>query len=154
VQLDFHQPEAFDLKYTDNQGKEQRPVMIHRAIFGSFERFIGILTEHYAGAFPTWLAPTQAVVMPITDLQADYAQKVTAQLAEAGIRVELDNRSESLQARIRDAELLKTPFILVAGGREAEAGTISIRKRGEKDQKVSRVDEFCSNLKEEISSKK
>lgn len=154
VQLDFHQPEAFDLKYTDNDGKEKRPVMIHRAIFGSFERFIGILTEHYGGNYPTWLTPIQAVVLPITDSQSDYAQKVKNSLAENGVRVQLDSRGESLQARIRDGELMKIPYILVAGGREAENDTISIRKRGVKEQTVKKIDEFINDIRDEISFKK
>lgn len=154
VQLDFHQPEAFKLAYVDKDGSEKRPVMIHRAIFGSFERFIGILTEHYNGAFPLWLAPIQAVVLPITDDQNKYAQEVQKELVAADIRSELGDRNETLQNRIRRAELQKIPYILVAGGREAEAKTISIRKRGEKEQAVKTIAVLITELEKEIESKR
>src|SRR5205085_2946631 len=117
VQLDYLMPERFDLHYTGADDAEHRTVMIHRALFGSFERFIGILTEHYAGEFPVWLAPVQAIVLPIADRQADYATSVLERLRDAGARAELDDRSESLGRRIRDAELRKIPYILVAGDR-------------------------------------
>lgn len=154
VQLDFSQPEAFKLTYIDKDGSEKRPVMIHRAIFGSFERFIGILTEHYGGAFPLWLTPTQAVVLPITDEQSSYAEEIQKQLIDSGIRSELDNRNETLQNRIRRAEMQKIPYILVAGGREADAKTISVRKRGEKDQEVKKVSAVITTIQSEIAAKR
>src|SRR3989338_7380868 len=140
VQLDFHQPEAFNLTYVDKDGREKRPVMIHRAIFGSFERFIAILTEHYQGAFPTWLSPVQVVLIPIADRHQEAAKEVYNELQKAGIRVELDNRSESMQAKIRDATLQKVPFMDIIGDRELESrgskiedGKISVRTREGKD---------------------
>ena len=160
VQLDFHQPEAFKLTYIDKDGKEKRPVMIHRAIFGSFERFIAILTEHYQGAFPLWLSPVQIVIMPITDKQESHAKKIVEELRENGIRVELDNRPERLQAKIRDATLQKVPYIGIIGDRELESGKlkvengkISIRTREGKDLGQIKLSQFLNKLKEEIDKK-
>ncbi|MEA2399526.1 MAG: threonyl-tRNA synthetase [Thermoleophilaceae bacterium] len=130
VQLDYLMPDRFDLEYTGADNAEHQPVMIHRALFGSFERFIGILIEHYAGEFPVWLAPVQTIVLPIADRHAEYSASVAARLLEAGARAELDDRSESLGRRIRDAELRKVPYILVAGDREAEARELSVRRHG------------------------
>ena len=118
-QLDFFMPERFDLSYTDADDDQQRPVMIHRALLGSMERFAGILIEHYAGRFPVWLAPVQAIVLPVADRHVDYAERVAAELREAGVRVELDERSESVGKKIRDAELGRYPYMLVVGDREA-----------------------------------
>ena len=129
VQIDFNNPEQFALSYIGEDGAAHRPVMIHRALLGSIERFFGILVEHYAGAFPVWLAPVQAVVLPITDKQADYAAQVRDQLAEAGLRVELDLRNEKVGLKIRDAEKAKVPYMLVVGDRERAAQTVSVRKR-------------------------
>ena len=120
VQLDYNLPERFDLTYTGADNAEHRPVMIHRALFGSFERFIGILLEHYAGELPLWLAPVQAIVLPIADRHADYAHEVAARCAAAGLRAEVDDRTESVGRKIRDAELRKVPYMLVVGDREAE----------------------------------
>ncbi len=129
VQIDFNNPERFALSYIGDDGAAHRPIMIHRALLGSLERFFGILVEHYAGAFPAWLAPVQAVVLPITDKQADYAASVRDQLADAGLRVELDLRNEKIGFKIREAEKAKVPYMLVVGEREREAGGVSVRKR-------------------------
>jgi threonyl-tRNA synthetase len=133
VQLDYSMPERFGLTYTGADDQEHMPVMIHRALLGSFERFIGILIEHYAGEFPLWLAPVQAAVLPITDNQNDYAREVADQLREGGLRVEVDDRAESVGRKIRDAELRKIPYMLVVGPREAENGEVSVRRHREGD---------------------
>ncbi len=153
VQIDFHQPNAFNLRYIDEKGESQTPVMVHRAIFGSFERFIAILTEQFQGAFPTWLSPVQAVVLPITDKNVEYAAKVSAQLKSSNIRVELDDRNETLQAKIRDATLQKIPYILVAGKREEEAGNISVRSGAGKDLGQLTTGEFLEKINKEIKNK-
>ena len=126
-QLDFQMPERFELSYQGEDNAEHRPVMIHRALLGSMERFIGILIEHHGGRFPAWLAPTQAVVLPVSDPHLDYARRVAAELAERGIRVRVDERSESVGRKIRDAELAKVPFMLVVGEREEAEATASVR---------------------------
>jgi threonyl-tRNA synthetase len=133
VQLDYGMPERFELAYTGSDNEDHRPVMIHRALLGSFERFIGILIEHYAGDFPLWLAPIQAAVLPITDAQVDYAREVGERLRQAGLRIEVDERTESVGRKIRDAELRKTPYMLIVGPREAENGEVSVRLRKEGD---------------------
>ena len=152
VQLDFHMPQAFDLKYINEKGETEKPVMIHRAIFGSFERFIGILTEHYQGAFPLWLSPMQVIVMPITDEQEEFARKLTEDLKKEGIRAELDNRSERLQAKIRDGSLQKVPYLGIIGNREIEKNSVSVRMRNGKDE-VLKISDFLKKLKEEIDKK-
>jgi len=129
IQLDFQMPERFDLHYEGSDGKRHRPVLLHRVIYGSFERFIGILIEHFAGAFPTWLAPVQVTVLPLTDNENDYAEKVAAQLKAAGVRVKTDVRSGKLEGKIRDAQLQKIPYMLVVGQKEREAKTVSVRRR-------------------------
>jgi threonyl-tRNA synthetase len=129
VQLDYSMPERFDLHYTGADNAEHRPVMIHRALLGSFERFIGILIEHYAGELPLWLAPVQAIVLPVSDRFNDYASSVSEQLLGAGLRAELDARGESVGRKVRDAELRKIPYALVVGEREQEQGTVSVRAR-------------------------
>jgi threonyl-tRNA synthetase len=129
VQIDFNNPERFELAYTGEDGKAHQPIMIHRALMGSIERFFGILIEHYAGAFPTWLAPVQAKVLNITDKQRDYAEAVTAQLKTAGFRAEADLRNEKVGFKIREAEKAKVPFMVVVGDRELQAGTVSVRGR-------------------------
>ncbi len=151
IQLDFNLPERFDLEYIGADNKPHRPVMIHRAIFGTLERFTGFLIEHFAGAFPVWLAPEQVRVLPITDEQAAGAAEIVATLRDAGLSAELDVRSDTLNYRIRDGELNKVPYLLVIGGRELEAGTVAVRARGaEKKQVVMPVAEFVERLKEEV----
>ncbi len=153
VQFDFTLPRRFDLEYVGEDNKKHQPVMVHRALYGSVERFFGILVEHYAGAFPVWLAPVQAVVMAITDRQAEYAAKVTAELKAAGVRVHLDDRKEKVNLKIRDAQLQKVPYMLVVGDREAEAGTVSVRNRKHGDQGVKPLAEFLSHLQKLVADK-
>ena len=130
VQLDYLMPERFELEYTGADNAQHRPVMIHRAMLGSFERFIGILIEHYAGEFPLWLAPVQAIVLPIADRHNAYAAPSRARLLEKGLRVEVDERDEKVGRKMRDAELRKIPYMLVVGDREAEADEVSVRRHG------------------------
>ena len=153
VQFDFTLPRRFGLEYIAEDGKAHQPLMVHRALFGSIERFFGILVEHYAGAFPVWLAPVQATVLPITDRQLDYAKQVRDKLEAAGIRVTLDDRSEKVNLKIRDAQLQKVPFMLVVGGREAEEGTVSVRHRKHADMGVKPVDAFIADIRQLIESK-
>lgn len=153
IQLDFQMPETFDLEYIDNEGNAKRPVIIHRTIIGSIERFIGILTEHYGGAFPTWLAPVQVVLLPIADRHIEYGQKVIDQLRNAGIRAELDTRSERLQAKIRDATLQKVPFMGIIGDKEIAESAVSVRKRDGEDLGSIKSDTFLEVLLENIAKK-
>lgn len=160
VQLDFHMPQAFDLSYINEKGKQEKPVMIHRAIFGSFERFIAILTEHYQGAFPLWLSPVQVVLLPIADRHLEYALFVAKKLKKANIRVEVDSHKETLQAKIRDATLQKVPFMGIIGDRELEVGNrktenrmISVRTREGKDLGQIELSTFIQKLIEEIDKK-
>ena len=153
LQLDFQQPERFKLKYTSGDGSEKTPIAIHRVIYGSLERFIGILIEHYGGAFPMWLSPVQAVVIPISEKNNDYAKKVSEELKKENIRIEVDDRSETMQSKIRDAQIQKVPYMLVVGGREEESNKVSVRARDGKDLGVLPVSEFLGKIKEEIESK-
>ena len=178
VQLDFHQPEAFKLVYIDKDGKEKRPVMIHRAIFGSFERFIGILTEHYQGAFPLWLCPTQTVIIPIADRHIEFASSIVRTIELQGIRVGLDDRKETVSSKIRDATLQKVPYMGIIGDREVKSSSIrqaqddpesiegsklkvqsyddsliSVRTREGKDLGQMNLSVFLQKLKEEIDKK-
>jgi threonyl-tRNA synthetase len=154
IQLDLTMlPEQFDLTYIDADGAAKRPMAIHRAIFGSFERFIGIITEHFAGAFPTWLAPVQARVLPISEKHAEYGRTVERQLRDARIRVERDDRNEKLGYRIRDAQVRKVPYTLVVGEREAQQGTASLRRRGSDESLVLPVARIVSDLLSEIGSR-
>jgi threonyl-tRNA synthetase len=141
-------PARFELGYVGADNAEHRPVMIHRALFGSFERFIGILLEHLGGELPAWLAPVQAIVLPIADRQDEAAASVVAALAAAGLRGELDERSESVGRKIREAELRKIPFMLVVGEREAADGTVSVRERGEGDTGAVAIAELVDRLAE------
>ncbi len=145
-QLDFQMPARFELSYQGEDNAEHRPVLIHRALLGSMERFAGILIEHYGGRFPTWLAPVQAAVLPVTDRNNAYAERVAAELGEAGVRAVVDARSESVGRKIRDAELAKVPFMLVVGDREEESGALSVRAHGESDQSSSTVAELAAKL--------
>ena len=154
VQVDLTMlPERFQLEYIDSDGHPKRPVAIHRAIFGSYERFIGIITEHFAGAFPTWLAPVQARVLPVSEKHAEYARTVTRRLTEARIRGELDDRNEKLGYRIREAQLAKVPYMLVVGEREAQNGTVSLRSRAGEDRGAVPLDRVLADLAHEIGSR-
>jgi threonyl-tRNA synthetase len=153
VQFDFTLPQRFELEYIAEDGKKHRPVMVHRALFGSVERFFGILVEHYAGAFPTWLAPVQATVLPITDKQLPYANEVAEKLKAAGVRVTVDDRSDKVNLKIRDAQMQKVPYMLVIGGREAEAGQVSVRHRKRADLGPTPVDDFIQTITAEIAAK-
>jgi threonyl-tRNA synthetase len=153
IQLDYQQPENFDLKYVGADNAEHRPVVIHRAILGSFERFIAILIEHYTGAFPMWLAPIQAVVLPISDRHLAFAGSVRDRLRAAGLRVDLDERQEKIGYKIREAQLQKVPYMLVVGDRESAEGTVSVRTRTGGDQGSSSIDAFIESAREEIASK-
>ena len=146
-------PERFELEYVDSDGRPKRPVAIHRAILGSFERFIGILTEHFAGAFPAWLAPVQARVLPVSAKHAEYAGTVHRRLVDAGLRAELDDRSEKLGYKVREAQLQKVPYVLVVGEREARDGTASVRKRGGEDVGAIPVDRFLAQVTAEIRTR-
>ena len=153
IQLDFQLPQRFELEYNGADGEKHRPIMIHRVVFGSIERFIGILIEHFAGAFPTWLAPVQVKVLPISDKYADYASKVTDQLTEAGIRAELDTRSEKIGYKIREAQMQKIPYMVIVGQKEEEEGVISVRSRFAGDEGQKTLEEFTAALREEIDSR-
>jgi threonyl-tRNA synthetase len=153
VQFDFTLPRRFDLEYVAEDGKRHQPLMVHRALYGSIERFFGTLTEHYAGAFPVWLAPVQVVVLPITDRQQEYARTVFAKLEAAGFRVQLDDRKEKVNLKIREAQLQKVPYMLVVGDREAEAGTVSVRHRKHADMGVKPLDEFIADVRVLVDAK-
>jgi len=154
IQLDFQLPQRFEAEYIGADGNPHRPIMIHRVAFGSIERFIGILIEHFAGAFPAWLAPVQVKVLPISDKTMDYAEEVFAKLKAAGIRAELDTRSEKIGFKIREAQNQKVPYMLVAGPKEAETGTVSVRARKAGDLGAKSVDAFIADLKAEIAEKR
>jgi threonyl-tRNA synthetase len=154
IQLDYMMPERFDLKYTGADNAEHRVVVIHRAIFGSFERFIAILIEHYAGAFPVWLAPVQAVVIPIADRHADYCTQVKEKLAAAGLRVEIDSGLDRMNAKIRNAQMQKIPYMLVVGDREQEGGAVAVRLRSGEDLKSKTVEEFIALAQGTVASLK
>ena len=153
IQFDFNLPERFDVSYIGEDGREHRPYMVHRALLGSMERFFGVLIEHYAGAFPMWLAPVQAVVIPIADRHVEYANTVAGQLRAAGLRVDVDARSERMQAKIRDAQLQKVPYMLVVGDREAEAGEAAVRLRSGEDLKSRPVSEIIERMRKEASER-
>lgn len=152
IQLDFQLPQRFNLHYIDSNGDKKVPVLVHRAIFGSFDRFIGIITEHFAGAFPLWLAPVQVEVMPISDNQLEYAKSVVEKLQQAGIRVELDDRQEKIGYKIREAQLQKIPYMLILGEKEVEAGNVGVRSRKDGDIGAMEIDEFVEKLKKEIEN--
>lgn len=153
IQCDFNLPERFDLSFINEKGEKERPVVIHRAISGSLERFMGILIEQFAGAFPVWLSPVQAKIIPITDAQHEYAQKIREELNQEGIRAEVDDRSEKMQAKIRDAQMEKIPYMLIIGGREVEANAVSVRQRDGQDLGALPFSEFLAKIKEQIHTK-
>ena len=146
VQLDFQMPEKFELEYVDQDGSPKRPVMIHRAIMGSLERFLGILVEHYAGAFPLWLAPVQVRILPITDKQHDYARSIAIQLRRRGIRVEVDDRNQKIGYKIREAQVAKVPDMLVVGGRDEAGRTVSLRTREDGDLGPKPLEEYLNAI--------
>ncbi len=153
IQLDMQLPQRFDLEYTGADGEKHRPVMIHRAAFGSIERFIGILIEHFAGAFPTWLSPVQVKVLPISEKFMGYAQEITDRLLEEDIRAEMDNRAEKIGYKIRDAQMNKIPYMLIVGEKEEESNTVSVRSRAAGDEGVTTLDAFLQSIQQEIKEK-
>ncbi|WP_196594611.1 threonine--tRNA ligase [Pectinatus sottacetonis] len=153
IQLDMLMPEKFDLTYTGEDGKKHRPVMVHRVVYGSIERFIGILIEHYAGAFPVWLAPIQVKILPVTDSNADYAYALKKKMFDLGLRVEVDDRNEKVGYKMRECQVKKIPYILVVGDKEMTEKTVSVRKHAEKKIKVMAVDDFISMLQKQIQEK-
>ncbi|MBI4254288.1 MAG: threonine--tRNA ligase, partial [Candidatus Rokubacteria bacterium] len=153
IQVDFQQPDRFALEYIGSDGQAKRPVMVHRAIVGSFERFIGILVEHYAGAFPTWLAPVQARVLPVSEKHQEYGRAVHGGLRAARVRAELDDRNEKLGYKIREAQLRKVPYMLVVGERESQSGTVSLRHRTGEDLGAVPLDRVLTDLAREIGTR-
>jgi threonyl-tRNA synthetase len=153
IQLDFQLPEKFELEYIGQDGEKHRPIMLHRVVFGSIERFIGILIEHFAGAFPTWLSPVQVKVLPISEKFNDYAQKVADTLKENNIRVEVDYRAEKIGYKIREAQIEKTPYMLVVGEKEAQEGKVSVRSRADGDQGSISVEQFVLNIVGEVATR-
>ena len=154
IQLDFQMPERFDLTYIGEDGEKHRPVMLHRVIFGSIERFIGNLIEQYAGAFPVWISPVQVKILPITDNEHEYAGKLRQKFEEVGIRVEVDSRNEKTGYKIREAQLEKVPYMLVVGPKEVEANSVSVRSRENGDEGSMEVEKFQERILEEIINKK
>ena len=154
IQFDFNMPERFDMTYIGEDGKEHRPYMVHRALLGSLERFFGVLVEHYGGAFPVWLSPVQVVLIPIADRHVEYARSVAGQLEAAGLRVEVDDSSERMQAKIRDAQMQKVPYMLVMGNREVEAGQVNLRMRDESVPGAMSVGEFIALAQEAVAEKR
>ena len=153
IQFDFNLPQRFDITYIGEDGREHRPYMVHRALLGAIERFFGVLIEHYGGAFPLWLAPVQAVVIPIADRHAEYAGKLADDLRQAGLRAEVDSRGERMQAKIRDAQLQKVPYMLVVGDREAEAGAAAVRLRSGEDLGAMKVAEIIARMQREVEER-
>jgi threonyl-tRNA synthetase len=155
IQLDFQQPKRFKLEYIDQKGKKQTPIVIHRVIYGSLERFIGILIEHFAGTLPLWLSPVQVIILPISDELNEYATKVADELKISNyeLRVEIDQRSESVGKKIREAEMQKIPYMLIVGKKERENKTVSVRQRGEKDLGEMKLERFAEKILKEIDKK-
>ena len=153
VQFDFNLPQRFELEYVAEDGSRKQPLMVHRALYGSIERFFGVLIEHYAGAFPVWLSPVQAGLIPISERHADYANKVAAQLKDAGVRVDVDARNEKMNAKIREHAMQKVPFLLVVGDKEAEAGRVNVRTRGKEKTEDMPVAEFVERIRKLIAEK-
>jgi threonyl-tRNA synthetase len=153
VQFDFNLPQRFGLEYVAEDGSRKQPLMVHRALYGSVERFFGVLIEHYAGAFPVWLSPVQAVMIPISERHAEYANKVAAQLRAVGVRVEVDARNEKMNAKIREHAMQKVPFLLVVGDKEAEAGKVNVRTRGKEKTEDMAAVEFVEKIRKLIAEK-
>jgi len=154
IQVDFNLPERFDITFVDPEGRRNRPIMIHRALLGSLERFFGVLIEHYGGAFPVWLAPVQATVLTITDAQIDYGREVYSRLKEKSIRVEANFDNEKIDKKIRDAQVQKIPYMLIVGNREVESGTVSVRRRDQKDLGPVKIGQFIEDIMKEIETKR
>ncbi len=154
IQLDFQMPEKFDLTYEGKDGKKHRPVMLHRAMLGSVERFMGILIEHYAGRFPLWISPNQVRILPIADRHQKYAQKIVDKFKAAGLNVEMDARSESVSKKVRDAQLQQYNYILVVGDKEEKETSVAVRTRDNKVEGTVKIDKFLSRLLDEITSMK
>ena len=153
IQFDFNLPERFDLTYAGADNRPHRPYMVHRALYGSIERFLALLVEHYSGALPVWLAPTQAIVIPIADRNLDYARGVRDELDAAGFRVEVDERPERMNAKVRDAQLQKVPYMLVVGNREEQAGGVSLRLRTNEDRGMTDLSAFVDHMREVVGAK-
>lgn len=153
LQFDFNIPERFDLTFVNDKGKEERPYMLHRALFGSFERFIGLLIEHYAGAFPVWLSPIQTIIIPVSDKVINYAKDIASILSDKDIRVEISDENETLGKRIRAAEMAKIPYILVVGEKEASEKAVSVRKRGIGDLGAKKLPVFLEEIEKEIKNR-
>ncbi|WP_312940113.1 threonine--tRNA ligase, partial [Oscillibacter sp.] len=153
IQLDMQLPERFELEYVGEDGQKHRPVMIHRVVLGSIERFIGVITEHFAGAFPTWISPVQVKILTITQRADDYAKQVATALEAQGFRVEVDLRNEKIGKKIREAQLEKAPFMLVVGDKEAESGQVAVRHRADGDLGVMSLEAFTAQLKELVDSR-
>jgi threonyl-tRNA synthetase len=153
VKFDFNMPARFEMEYVGEDGERHQPVMVHRALFGSVERFFGVLVEQYAGAFPLWLAPVQAGIVPISERHLAYAEKIRTTLQNVGLRVEVDHRNEKMGAKIRDFTLQKLPYILIVGDKEAETGAISLRTRGQGDQGITSLEDFVSRARSLVDSK-
>ncbi|HBW05189.1 MAG TPA: threonine--tRNA ligase, partial [Clostridiales bacterium] len=155
IQLDFQMPLNFGLEYVDENGERQRPIMVHRVVYGSIERFIGILTEHFAGKFPTWLAPIQVKVLPVSEKHDEYARKVYEALRAAKIRTEYDDRNEKIGYKIREAQVVdRVPYMLVIGQQESDNGTVAVRYRDTAETKTMSLDEFVNFVSEEIRTRK
>jgi threonyl-tRNA synthetase len=153
IQFDFNLPQRFNLEYVAEDGSRRQPLMVHRALYGSVERFFGVLIEHYAGAFPVWLSPLQAVMIPISERHADYAHRVAAQLKAVGVRVEVDARNEKMNAKIREHAMQKVPFLLVVGDKESEAGNVNVRTRGKEKTEDMPAAEFVEKIRKLITEK-
>ena len=153
IQFDFNLPARFGLEYVAEDGSRKQPVMVHRALFGSIERFFGVLIEHYAGAFPVWLSPVQVALIPIAERHAEYANKVADQLKVAGVRVQVDARNEKMNAKIREHALQKVPFLLVVGDKEAESGRVNVRTRGKEKTEDLATADFAAKIQKLISDK-
>jgi threonyl-tRNA synthetase len=154
IQVDFIQPARLGCEYVGEDGQAHTPVLLHRAVTGTTERFMGVLIEHYGGAFPVWLSPVQAVVIPVADRHLDYARKVQGSLSEEGLRVEVDDSQNSMQKKIRENARQKVPYLLIVGDAEAEGGTVNVRRRGEKEQEELALEEFTGRVADEASSRR